>query len=490
MARPFDLDPEGRRLPVRFDGTSNGEFVPQRPTEGQRRANALAHEMAGENARRLGLERRAFMTSAMGAATVLAACNRVNPGAGGNFALDEDATLDAAAGAATLAGDEFIFDVQLHTVEPSGKWAKGPDGGTWRAALGRIFPQAQKCRAGELDCYSAQSLVKEVFLDSDTDAGVISALFGKTTPTPIAYASEARGLIESMGGGKHRALIHGGVLPNLPGEIEAMEEKARIHQVAAWKLYPQWGPDGRGYFLDESPLAERMFAEARRLGVKIFATHKGVSLSGLDPSQSALDPALSSPKEMGRVAKANPDLTFLVYHSAFEPGVKEGPYDPAGKGVDRLIKAHRDAGLPRNGGNLYAELGSTWRYFMSRPDEAAHVLGKLLATFGEQRIMWGTDSIWYGSPQDQIQAFRAFRISEEYQEKYGYPALTAAAKRRIFGLNAALVYGLDVPAIRTSGLESTRAAYRREPNPSFRTYGPTTRRQLLALIQDHGGRPG
>lgn len=482
MACPYDLDPEGRRLPVRFDGTSNGEFEPFRLTRSQRAANALAHEAATENARRLGIGRRAFLTSACGAATVLAACNRVNRKSGGNYLLERDATLDPAAAAQTLSGEEFIFDVQLHTVDPSGRWLKGNDGEQWRQALTQLFPQAAKCSGGGYDCYSARSLVKEVFIDSDTDAGVISALFGTTTPTPIAYASEARALIESIGGGEHRALIHGGLLPQLPGEIEAMEEKARVHKVAAWKLYPQWGPDGRGYFLDSGPLAERIFAEARRLGVKIFAVHKGIALPGMDRD-------LSSPKDMGVAASANPDLTFLVYHSGWQGGVPEGPYDPAGKGVDRLIKAHKDARLPRNGGNLYAELGSTWRHFMSRPDQAAHVLGKLLATFGEDRIIWGTDSIWYGSPQDQIQAFRAFQISPEYQEKYGYPALTAEAKRKIFGLNAARAYGLDLSVIRTPALEAKRAAYRDSPNPSFRTFGPTSRRQFLALQAEHGRRP-
>jgi len=483
MACPHDLDPEGTRLPIRFDGTSNGEFLPLPRTAAQRSANRLAHETASENARRLGIGRRAFLTSSMGAAAVLAACNRANPGAGGIYALQRDATLDRSAADATLGGDEFIFDVQLHTVDPKGPWTKGAAGEEWRAALGQAFAQARKCIAGEFDCYSAQSLVKEVFLDSDTDAGVVSALFGTDdgNPTPIAYAAQARELIESIGGGTRRALIHGGVLPNLPGEIDAMDWKAG-HKISAWKLYPQWGPAGEGYSLD-SELANRVFDKARKLGVRTFAVHKGVSLYGMEP-------ALSSPEEMGRVAKANPDLTFLVYHSAFQPGVSEGPYDPAGRGVDRLVRAHREAGLKRNEGNLYAELGSTWRYFMSRPGEAAHVLGKLLASFGEDRIVWGTDSIWYGSPQDQIQSFRAFEISPDFQEKYGYPALTAEVKRKIFGLNAARVYGLDVPAIRTSALGRSRAAYRERSNPSFATYGPTNRREFMALYREDGGRPG
>ena len=145
--------------------------------------------------------------------------------------------------------------------------------------------------------------------------------------------------------------------------------------------------------------------------------------------------------------------------------------------------------MPRNGGNLYAELGSTWRYFMSRPDEAVHVLGKLLATFGEERIIWGTDSIWYGSPQDQIQSFRAFQISPEYLERFGYPPLDAGAKRKIFGLNAARVYGFDVAAIRNDKLGEARAEYRTAPNPSFAAYGPTSRREFMALHRTSGGLP-
>jgi len=52
--------------------------------------------------------------------------------------------------------------------------------------------------------------------------------------------------------------------------------------------------------------------------------------------------------------------------------------------------------------NVYAELGTTWRIAMRNPDQAALVLGKLLVHVGENNVLWGTDSIWYGSPQDQI----------------------------------------------------------------------------------------
>ena len=483
MAYPIDLDPEGHRLPVKFDGVSNGEYVPLSLTPGQSLTNRLAQSDATEHARRLGLSRRRFMISAMGAASALAACNRAHPGAGGRYVLPKDAGLDDGAARAAVGGDEFIFDVQLHTVDPKGKWTVGEAGEQWRAALGQAFPQRDKCKAGEYDCYSAEALVKEVFVDSDTDAGVISGLFGPDdgNPTTVAYAAHARELVKSMGGTGKRCLIHGGVLPNLPGEIDAMAWKAE-HQVSAWKLYPQWGPDGNGYWLD-GDLAAQVFDQARKLGVRTIAAHKGVSLFGQKEE-------MSSPQDVGRAARANPDLTFLIYHSGFQPGVVEGAYDPAGQGVDRLIRAHREAGFKRNEGNVYAELGACWRYFMGRPDEAAHVIGKLLATFGEERILWGTDCIWFGSPQDQIQAFRAFEISAEYRERYGYPVLDPVAKRRIFGLNAAAVYGLDIPGLKNAGLADSRAAYRVDANPSFRTYGPGNRREFMALHRAERGRPG
>ena len=78
----------------------------------------------------------------------------------------------------------------------------------------------------------------------------------------------------------------------------------------------------------------------------------------------------------------------------------------------RLIKSLEDHEIGPNS-NVYAELGSTWRNLMTRPDQAAHTLGKLLKHVGQERVLWGTDSIWYGTPQDQIAAFRTFEISAE-----------------------------------------------------------------------------
>ena len=485
MSRSRDFDPEGRRLPVKIDRTSNGEYVPPPLTATQRLSNELAHEAASENAKKLGLGRRAFLISAAGAASTLAACNRAADALGergGRFAIEGAAALDNAMAEDTLAKREFIFDVQTHCVDPNGSWIEGTAGERWRRNLTEVFGQAAECRPGEFDCFSAQ-MAKEVFLDSATDVAVVSALWGEPSPTPIDYAAEAREVVAAIGGEGARALIHGGVFPQEPGQIESMDEKAEDFGVSAWKMYPQYGADGTGIWLTD-PSARRMFERARALGVKTVAVHKGLPLPGLEYEYS-------SPKDMGQAAVENPDLAFLTYHSGFEASVTEGPYNTQQpKGIDRLIKAHQNAGLQRNQGNLYAEMGSMWRHFMTRPTEAAHVMGKLLKYFGEDRIMWGTDSIWYGSPQDQIQAFRSFEISPEFQERFGYPALTGEVKRKIFGLNGARVYGIDVTALQEGELTTKREAYRAEPNPSFQTFGPQSRREVLALWKANGGRPG
>jgi len=67
---------------------------------------------------------------------------------------------------------------------------------------------------------------------------------------------------------------------------------------------------------------------------------------------------------------------------------------------------------------------------------------------GEDIVVWGTDSIWYGPSQVAIDAFRAFQIPAEMRERYGYPELTPKIKRKILGENAARVYGIDAERAR------------------------------------------
>jgi predicted TIM-barrel fold metal-dependent hydrolase len=183
-----------------------------------------------------------------------------------------------------------------------------------------------------------------------------------------------------------------------------------------------------------------------------------------------------------------PDMNFLIYHSGYDNTVVEQAFAPGQNrmGIDSLVQSLLDNDVPPNS-NVYAELGSTWRLLMRDPDNAAHALGKLFKYCGEDNVLWGTDSIWYGSPQDQIQAFRTFQISRQFQEQFDYTAITAEMRRKVFGLNAARPYNISAQEIQSflaaDQVSRRKLAYLDNPQPHFHTYGPKTRREFLNFLK-------
>ncbi len=123
---------------------------------------------------------------------------------------------------------------------------------------------------------------------------------------------------------------------------------------------------------------------------------------------------------------------------------------------------------------------------MRDPDSAAHALGKLFQFVGEDNVLWGTDSIWYGSPQDQIQAFRTFQIADELVAHHGYPKITPALRAKVFGRNALRVYKISDDVLRQhlpkDKVAEDRLNYRERADPTFLTRGPKTRREFLNLL--------
>ena len=476
-------DPDGLRLPIKVDSTSNGEFEPVPLEAIHHHAKRLAMDAATRNARRLGQSRRDFLVSSCGAATTLLAMNTAacsNGKHGGEYALPAEAAMEPAAADSVLAGNEFIFDVQGHFVNPSGAWTK--DIPTGARPLGFVNTEGCSAASGPgldyLKCVGPEEFVKDVFLDSDTDLTVLSFVPSTRAgePLTIEEAAATAAIVEKMEG-THRLYLHGRVNPNQPGDVEDMERLATQFNIAAWKTYTQWGPEGKGFFLDDEP-GLRMVEEARRLGVRNICIHKGLPFGPQSYEHSTC-------VDVGRIAKRYPDVNFLIYHSGFVTGKGEGAYDPRrSDGIDALITSLKDNGIGK-GGNVYAELGSTWRFLMRDPDQAAHALGKLLAHMGEDNVLWGTDSIWYGSPQDQIQAFRAFQIGSEFRERFGYPEITAAMRAKVFGLNALKLYPVpeDVLSrhLAKDAVALQRANYRDALDPSFATRGPKTRREFLNL---------
>jgi len=476
-------------LPLSFDPVSNGEYLPPLKSDRDRLAEKLVRRIAEKNARRTGVSRRTFLTGACGMAATLAAINRVYGGqGGGSYAITPEMLLEPEAAAQAVAGKEFIFDIQSHHVMPDGEWKQKDPG---MATLLRAMEGGRRKQKDPLHGFSRYFYTKEIFLDSDTTVAVLSALpatAGKN-PLPDTDAMETRDILDRMGKSK-RLLIHGLVTPNVEpfeGQLDAMERLAKEVKIAAWKVYTPWGPDRKGFWLDDEKIGIPMIERALKLGIKVICCHKGIPLPFLPARAHELA------TDVGKVAKRFPEMNFIVYHSGYDPNKAEGPYDPtAERGVDVLLKSLEDNGIKPNS-NVYAEIGTTWYILMRRLPQAAHVLGKLLKHVGEDRVVWGTDSIWYGTPQPQIEAFRAFEIAPELQEKHGYPALTKEVKAKIFGLNAAKPYGVDVKELREAlpkdEVEKLKQAYLERPMRTYATYGPKTRREFIDLLRSHGGMP-
>ncbi len=489
----FQNDPEGQRLPIKLDNTTNGEYLPTSLPKQVLWSKQTAQKWAGENAQYCGLGRREFLVSLSGAATCLLAMNQANAAAGqtgGSFQVPVDAAVDNDLAGEILKKREFIFDIQTHHFNSVDSWTEASP---WSEAV-RVTAQNTGCNIlpdhefGHLSCTDARTFVREIFLDSDTDAGVLTFVPTSESAMPLSHeaADATQQIVNALPGGQ-RLLLHGRVIPNLPGDLERMDELQEKWDIAAWKTYTQYGSDKTaGWWLNDEGAGRAFLEKVRASGIKTISCHKGLPLPFPLMSDSNLEYRFCS--DVGPAAAEYPDINFIIFHSGYDPSLKEGPFVPgqAGSGADSLVQSVLDSGLG-TGSNVHAELGSTWWEVMKRPDEAAHLLGKLLKYLGEDNVLWGTDCLFYGSPQDQIQAFRTFQISEEFQERFGYPAISDEIRAKIFGLSSARIYGIEPlskqPGKIADALGRAKASYAQNPDPTFRTYGPRTRREFFALAR-------
>ncbi len=302
------VDPLGTRLPVKLDATSNGEFEPVPLDPVNRHANGLAHQRADENARRLGMGRREFLISSCGVASTLLAFNEANAAAGrdgGRFELAAEAALDSELAASQVDGNEFIFDIQGHYVDPDGTWLEAvPES----AEPFRFAPKAG-CALGDeegersyLRCLGPEEFIKDVFLDSDTDMMVLSFVPSRreSEPLTIEEADATRQIVDELEGAQ-RLMLHGRVNPNQDGDIDDMDELAERWKVSAWKTYTQWGPEGKGFFLHDEDVGIPFIEKARKLGVRNICIHKGIPFGRQSYEHSQCS-------DIGVVAKAFPTL--------------------------------------------------------------------------------------------------------------------------------------------------------------------------------------
>jgi hypothetical protein len=431
--------------------------------------------------------------------------------AGGSFMVPNDPT-DPERVCETMLDPsrEFIFDIQTHHVNRANT--------LYDSFLRDQARYQTTCLPGGLDavgCFSQSEYVRLMFLESNTTVAVLSglpAIDDANNPITNAEIAETRDIVNMLADGTERLVNHHMVLPNQLGknsdgvkrQLDAMARTQDVYKkIGAWKCYPAWAPGNTersatdGYFLDDETVGLPFIEQGLKLGVRTFCIHKGLPIPGFSVTYN-------DPEDIGRVAKRYPQANFVVYHSGYgnQNNYSEGAYaENARNGVNSLITALLAQGIGP-GSNVYAELGTTWQLVTTLPlvgslTAAAHVIGKLLKYVGEDNVVWGTDSIWYGSPQSQIESFLQFQISEDLQARHGYPALTLERKRKILGLNAARIYGISPSAMRCAVDASTLEARRLELDAisggrrwAFQTPKLTRRSEFWNLLRKRDFRPG
>jgi len=453
---------QGVDSPIPTQVVSNEEFLPRAQTEQQKHWEHLISELAEEKSKKLGMERRDFMRSSMGMATAFLASNMVF---GPYWDVSAEETEDAAAGAEKWPkGEYFVFDVQTHFTDG---FSIGSRGSQFLKNIGIELDQRK-------EAYGFQNYVKEIFFDSETTMAVISGVPGREIDKdkagkilegrdrrggilPSWLMSKSKKQLNELAGCE-RVLCQGNCAPNhywdrkknAPDKValfEQVEREVKSYGIDSWKWYCHTDPgkSGNGFRMDDEKMAYPFYEKSKELGLKVFSAHKGFA------SQSRTLGHFAHPGDIEKAAKDHPDLTFIVYHSA----MKHGTWEPQFKNpknfdpetgdftwhADLMKIKERNPDMK----NVYCEIGTSFGTLaITHPVMCMHLIGKNIKYYGADHVIWGTDCLWWGSPQWVIDAFKRFQISDEICEKFGYAKLTKKDKAKIFGLNAAKVYGVDL----------------------------------------------
>jgi uncharacterized protein len=469
-------------IPTRV--VSNGEYLPPPQTAAQRTVEDVLGTLADRHGRALGMSRRRFLQTSCGMAAAFLAMNQVY---GALFDVDpvEARDLDAAGERRAARARDFVLDAQLHFVRDDFTWpgilALGEFAKRWNPVLASEGVTMQR--------YKFENFVKEVFLDSDTTIGILSAAPADDPANSILSnegMARARAVVNGLAGAR-RLLCHAVFRPGQPGWLDEIDRAAAQLKPDSWKGYTVGDPLSPSQWpwrLDDEKLVYPAYARMQKAGIRTICIHKGLVPPDYEKTFTHWRYAMVD--DLARAARDWPDLTFVIYHAALKPLMTPPDASLAQfERTGRMDWVTDLAEIPARHGvkNVYAELGTTFATSaVTHPRHAAALLGTLVKGMGVEHVLWGTDSVWYGSPQWQIEAFRRIEIPADMQERHGFAPLGPAdgpVKRAILGGNTARLYGLEREAaagadglVERDGLGELRRAYLAGGGlPSHAAYG-------------------
>jgi predicted TIM-barrel fold metal-dependent hydrolase len=442
--------------PVPTQIVSNGEYNPMPQTDKQRQVEGLIQEYSEKFAKHQGVDRRKFLKSASGFAAAFLAMNKVF-GPVFDVSEAEAADKDMADERAKRLSKQFIFDDQTHFVRDD--FDKEGILGLGKYAVEHWNPDMAKTPM-TLARYKFENYLKEIYMDSDTKVALLSSAPFDDPSWYLLFNDQlrdARKVVNSVAGTR-RMLSHAVFTPGQDGWMDEVDKSIAEYKPDSWKGYTIGDPlsptsKGTAWRLDDEKLVYPFYEKAVKAGIKTICIHKGLLPRDYEQSwpgvwqHAAVD-------DLPKAAKDWPQLNFIMYHGALRVFLEDPAYELDLFEKTGVIRWVTDlAKIPQQHGvnNVYGELGTTFATSaVSNPRFAAAVVGALVNGLGANRVVWGSDSVWYGSPQWQIEAMRRLEIPADMMKKQGWKTALGGAdsrvKNMIFGGNSATLYGMSATA--------------------------------------------
>ena len=185
--------------------------------------------------------------------------------------------------------------------------------------------------------------------------------------------------------------------------------------------------------MDDEKVTYKGYEKMVKAGIKNVCVHKGLFAPGVEKAFPNLR-GFADVADVGQAAKDWPQLNFIIYHSAYrhvggDPKVALAEFERTG----RIAWTSDLADIPAQYGvnNVYGDVGQLFATtLVAEPNVCAALMGTLIKGLGADRVCWGTDALWTGSPQWQIEGLRRLEIPEDDAEEI---RLRPARRRRRAG---------------------------------------------------------
>jgi uncharacterized protein len=322
----------------------------------------------------------------------------------------------------TASGEEiFVIDGHTHFWDGSPANQKNVHGkqfiDCFYAYHSGLSPKDQVWPKEKFEKYDAETMYDDLFVTGYDDMAILQSTFLSDFYRDGFNTTERN--YEMKKRHPDRFILNGAFDPRDGTKgLENLHEQVEKYKITGAKLYTaEWKGDSKGYKLSDKE-SYKFLEAAQKLGLKNIHVHKGPTIIPLN--RDAFDVA-----DIDDVATSFQGLNFIVEHC----------------GLPRLDDF---CWIATQETNVFGGLAVAIPFIHSRPGYFAHVISELLFWLGEDKLLFASDyGIW--TPKWIIDKFMAFELPEAIQKETGVN-LNLQTKKKILGLNAARLYGIDIEA--------------------------------------------